>query len=66
MYFLNLVVLQPGEAVYMAANEPHAYLAGAFCLNLCISARDVQGEGGGPVMVHVKQTSRAFFESTCT
>ena len=28
VYFLNLVVLQPGEAVYMAANEPHAYLAG--------------------------------------
>jgi len=30
VYFLNLVVLQPGEAVYMAANEPHAYLAGAW------------------------------------
>jgi len=32
VYFLNLVVLQPGEAVYMAANEPHAYLAGAWLL----------------------------------
>ena len=29
LYFLNLVRLQPGEALFLAANEPHAYLRGA-------------------------------------
>jgi len=28
-YFLNYLALQPGDAFYMAANEPHAYLQGA-------------------------------------
>jgi mannose-6-phosphate isomerase len=28
VYFLNYVKLHPGEAVYLAANEPHAYLSG--------------------------------------
>ncbi len=27
-FFLNHVTLQPGQAIYLAANEPHAYLAG--------------------------------------
>lgn len=28
-YFLNYLTLQPGEGVFLAANIPHAYLAGA-------------------------------------
>uniref|UniRef100_A0A6I8PBI5 Mannose-6-phosphate isomerase n=1 Tax=Ornithorhynchus anatinus TaxID=9258 RepID=A0A6I8PBI5_ORNAN len=28
IYFLNLVKLQPGEAMFLEANEPHAYLNG--------------------------------------
>lgn len=28
VFFLNLVVLKPGEALYLAANEPHAYVSG--------------------------------------
>lgn len=28
VYFLNYVVLQPNEAIYLGANEPHAYLSG--------------------------------------
>jgi mannose-6-phosphate isomerase len=28
VFFLNYVKLQPGEAIYLAANEPHAYLSG--------------------------------------
>ncbi|XP_048448833.1 mannose-6-phosphate isomerase [Rhincodon typus] len=28
IYFLNLVKLQPGEAMFLGANEPHAYLYG--------------------------------------
>lgn len=28
IYFLNHLVLQPGEALYLSTNEPHAYLHG--------------------------------------
>ncbi|KAG8440299.1 hypothetical protein GDO86_006166 [Hymenochirus boettgeri] len=28
IYFLNVVTLQPGEAMFLGANEPHAYLEG--------------------------------------
>jgi mannose-6-phosphate isomerase len=28
VFFLNYVKVQPGEAIYLAANEPHAYLSG--------------------------------------
>ncbi len=28
LYFLNLVHLEPGECIYLGANEPHAYLRG--------------------------------------
>jgi len=28
IYLLNYVVLKPGEALYLGANEPHAYLSG--------------------------------------
>lgn len=27
-FFLNYIVLQPGQAIFLAANEPHAYLSG--------------------------------------
>lgn len=28
VFFLNYIILQPGEAVYMGQNEPHAYISG--------------------------------------
>ncbi len=28
IYFLNHVTLKPGEAIYLAPNNPHAYLSG--------------------------------------
>lgn len=28
IYFLNYVVLEPGEAMFLGANEPHAYIYG--------------------------------------
>lgn len=28
VYFLNYLTLQPGEALYLGPNEPHAYLSG--------------------------------------
>ena len=38
IYFLNYLKLQPGEALYMAPNEPHAYLSGD-CVE-CMSNSD--------------------------
>ena len=37
-FFLNHVILQPGEAVALAANEPHAYVAGQ-CVE-CMATSD--------------------------
>lgn len=28
IYFLNHLILQPGEAMYLGTNEPHAYIHG--------------------------------------
>ena len=28
IYFFNYIILQPGEAVYLGPNEPHAYISG--------------------------------------
>ncbi|KAF9391713.1 Mannose-6-phosphate isomerase [Podila verticillata] len=37
-FFLNYVVLHPGQAIFLAANEPHAYLSGD-CVE-CMAASD--------------------------
>lgn len=37
-YLLNIVTIQPGEAFFMAANEPHAYLSGD-CIE-CMACSD--------------------------
>lgn len=29
IYFLNIINLKPGEAMYLEANLPHAYLSGS-------------------------------------
>mmetsp|Transcript_38521 Transcript_38521/g.46546 ORF Transcript_38521/g.46546 Transcript_38521/m.46546 type:complete len:422 (+) Transcript_38521:123-1388(+) len=46
-YFLNYIVLAPGEAVYMAANEPHAYLAGE-CAEVMATSDNVVRAGLTP------------------
>lgn len=28
IYFLNYIQLSPGQAIYLGANEPHAYICG--------------------------------------
>ncbi|KAG0236702.1 Mannose-6-phosphate isomerase [Actinomortierella wolfii] len=38
IFLLNYVILQPGQAVFLAANEPHAYLSGD-CVE-CMAASD--------------------------
>ena len=37
-FFLNFVKLNPGEALYVSANEPHAYLSGE-CIE-CMATSD--------------------------
>ncbi len=33
VFFLNQVHLSPGEAMFLQANEPHAYLSGGICVS---------------------------------
>ncbi len=28
VFLLNYIILQPGESIYLGANEPHAYISG--------------------------------------
>lgn len=35
IYFLNHLVLDPGQAMFLGANEPHAYLYGGQMMLLC-------------------------------
>ncbi len=35
VFFLNFVQLQPGEALYLAPNEPHAYIWGGEKTDTC-------------------------------
>jgi len=46
-YLLNYIKLQPGEAVYMAANEPHAYLDGE-CVEVMATSDNVVRAGLTP------------------
>ena len=47
VYFLNYIKLKPGEAVFMAANEPHAYLKGD-CLEVMACSDNVVRAGLTP------------------
>ena len=35
VFFLNYVTLRPGESLYLAPNEPHAYLSGGINCTAC-------------------------------
>ena len=39
-FFLNLVSLQPGQAMYLPANEPHAYISGQLMEVLALGPED--------------------------
>lgn len=49
-YFLNVVTLAPGEAVYLGANEPHAYLSGD-CIECMASSDNVVRAGLTPKFI---------------
>lgn len=43
IYFLNYVVLEPGQAMFLGANEPHAYIYGGqkepfISISVCFSS----------------------------
>lgn len=47
IYWLNYIVLKPGEAIYLAANEPHAYLSGD-CIECMANSDNVVRAGLTP------------------
>lgn len=40
VYFLNIITLKPGEAIFLEADYPHAYLSGGKERQLCITFTD--------------------------
>lgn len=53
IYFLNLLTLKPGEAMFLEASLPHAYLEGGELLTLaswalaaCLNRGGQGGQGG--------------------
>lgn len=52
VYFLNRIVLQPGEAMFLGANEPHAYLDGN-CIECMACSDNVVRAGLTPKLIDV-------------
>jgi mannose-6-phosphate isomerase len=52
-FFFNLIRLQPGEAIYLGANEPHAYLHGD-CVEVMACSDNVIRAGLTPKFKDVK------------
>lgn len=50
---LNLVKLEPGDGLYIAANEPHAYLNGE-CIECMAASDNVVRAGLTPKYIDVK------------
>lgn len=72
IFFLNILELQPGEAIFLAANEPHAYLSGD-CIECMACSDNVIRAGLTPkfkdvdtllemVNYRAEPKSRKFFE----
>ncbi len=53
LYLFNYIALQPGEAIYLAANEPHAYLYGD-CVECMACSDNVVRAGLTPKMKDVE------------
>lgn len=53
IFFLNIIELQPGEAIFLAANEPHAYLSGD-CIEIMACSDNVIRAGLTPKFKDVK------------
>ena len=46
VYFLNEIALQPGEALFVEVNEPHAYLEGGKLESFPFGGGGERGKGG--------------------
>ncbi|XP_057664618.1 mannose-6-phosphate isomerase [Diorhabda carinulata] len=53
VYFLNYIKLQPSEAIYLAANKPHAYIYGD-CVEMMASSDNVVRAGLTPKLRDVQ------------
>ncbi|CAB0033180.1 unnamed protein product [Trichogramma brassicae] len=53
VYFLNYLVLEPGEAIYLRANEVHAYLSGD-CVECMACSDNVVRAGLTPKLIDVE------------
>ena len=53
LFFLNLVTLQPGEAMYLGSNVPHAYLHGD-CIECMARSDNVVRAGLTPKLIDVE------------
>ena len=53
IYFLNYMTLQPGEAIYLQANEVHAYLSGD-CIECMACSDNVVRAGLTPKLIDVE------------
>lgn len=73
IFFLNIVQMKPGQAIFLAANEPHAYLSGD-CIECMSRSDNVIRAGLTPKFKDVetllemldftgKTTEEKFFES---
>lgn len=64
IYFLNHIVLQPGEAMFLGPNVPHAYLAGD-CIECMANSDNVVRAGLTPKLIDVP-TLVDMLEYSCT
>ena len=58
-YFMNYVKLSPGEALYVGANEPHAYLSGE-CIECMATSDNVVRAGLTPKYRDVQIFARCY------
>jgi len=64
IYFLNHIVLEPGEAMFLGPNVPHAYLAGD-CIECMANSDNVVRAGLTPKLIDVP-TLVSMLEYVCT
>lgn len=50
IYFLNILDMEPGQAIFLEANLPHAYLKGGKLSSLTMTYRELAGGGGDIVL----------------
>lgn len=59
IYFLNYIQLSPGQAIYLGANEPHAYIYGD-CIECMACSDNVVRAGLTPKYIDVKTLCRVL------